>query len=302
MTKKALCVGINTYSPNYGNVQSGNLKGCVNDANAWGTLLKNHFNFPESDINLVLEQEATKANIVSGLKALLAGAKPGDALVYTFSGHGTYLASKSERQLDYDQAQCPFDYKENFLVDKELRELFYNLPREVSVTVISDSCYSGSVTRKGKEEIENENERFYLNRSGSAQSDPLAPLDGIQLARHLPPSRFGGMELDEMEFSLFSEGGLQSYTLFEPENPESEMNDVLLSGCSKLELSRDVRFPAGHFGVLTFYALHAIKRANYQITFKDLHKQVRKWLVKYKFSQTPQLEGKAENKNRPVFT
>ena len=40
MTKKALCVGINDYP-----IAGMDLKGCVNDAKAWSTLLRKHYDF-----------------------------------------------------------------------------------------------------------------------------------------------------------------------------------------------------------------------------------------------------------------
>ena len=199
MAKKALCVGINTYSAGQQNGHTSDLKGCVNDANAWGNLLKGHFDFSAADIDLVLEQDATKKRMVEGLKNLLHGTAAGDQLVYTFSGHGTYRAAKSNNQLDYDQAQCPADFPENLLLDNELRELFYNLPAGVQLTVISDSCYSGSVTRKGQEEMNNV--RLFESHLQADEVDPLAPLSGPQLPRHLPPSLFGGDELNEVEFN-----------------------------------------------------------------------------------------------------
>jgi hypothetical protein len=300
MIKKALCVGVNDYPTNSKTKQNIDLKGCVNDANLWASLLNSQFDFSKPDVEIVLDQEATKSNIVSGLKTLLSGAQADDVLVYSFSGHGTYLAAKSQNQLDYDQAQCPYDWEENLLVDNELRELFFNLPRGVRLTVISDSCHSGSVTRKGKEEMGSS--RSFSQMTKDEEDAYLSPLTGVQKQRHLPPGLFGGDELNEMEFDDLENSFGQPYSLFTPEHPESEMNDVLISGCNQLEFSMDAPFPGGHHGALTFYATHAIKRANYEITYKDMHKQVRKWLRKYKFKQTPQLEGKAENKDRLLFT
>ena len=42
---------------------------------------------------------------------------------------------------------CPYDMKKNLIVDDELRVRFAKIPSGVHLTVISDSCFSGSVTR-----------------------------------------------------------------------------------------------------------------------------------------------------------
>ena len=69
MSKKAFCVGINDYPyPGY------DLYGCVNDANAWAHLLIDHYDFPRSNVNIITDSQATKQNIVNGLKDLLKGA------------------------------------------------------------------------------------------------------------------------------------------------------------------------------------------------------------------------------------
>src|SRR5918995_6092701 len=141
MTKKALCVGINDYP--FGDAND--LRGCVNDAGNWSNLLRNHFDF--ADIKQLLNADATKENLINGLKNLLAGAQAGDVLVFTNASHGTYLADADGDEPKFDEALCPYDSDSNLLVDDELRELFLNTPDGVRLTVISDSCHSGSVTR-----------------------------------------------------------------------------------------------------------------------------------------------------------
>src|SRR5207247_9505185 len=86
MAKKAFCVGINDYP-----IDGADLKGCVNDAESWGSLLRDHFDFPSADIRVVTDAEATKANVLAGLKDLLAGAGQGDVLVFTNSSHGSQI-------------------------------------------------------------------------------------------------------------------------------------------------------------------------------------------------------------------
>ncbi len=119
MARRALCVGINDYP-----VPGADLKGCVNDANQWAGLLRDHYGFSSADVRLLLDKDASKKGIIGGLKALLANAKSGDSLVFTNSSHGTYVPDTSGDEHGYDEAMCPWDLKDNLIIDDELRELF----------------------------------------------------------------------------------------------------------------------------------------------------------------------------------
>ncbi len=69
MAKKAFCVGVNDYPYDDSD---------LNDARAWAKLLAERFDFPKSEV--VTDSEATKANMVAGIKNLLSGASSGDVL------------------------------------------------------------------------------------------------------------------------------------------------------------------------------------------------------------------------------
>src|SRR5947208_3258955 len=98
MANRALCVGINDYP-----IDGADLKGCVNDANGWASMLADHFDFARSDITMLTDAQATKANILAGLHALLADAGYGDVLVFTNSSHGSYVPDTTGDEEDrYD--------------------------------------------------------------------------------------------------------------------------------------------------------------------------------------------------------
>src|SRR5262245_63262917 len=96
---------------------------------------------------MLLDAQATKKRVLAEVDRLLAGAKKGDVLVFTNSSHGTYVADTNGDEERYDEAMCPYDCADNLLIVDELRELFANMPKDVRQAVISDSCYSGTVTR-----------------------------------------------------------------------------------------------------------------------------------------------------------
>jgi len=262
MTRKALCVGINDY-PYEGN----DLKGCVNDALGWADLLVGHFDFPRADVKLMTDRQATKRNIMAGLKDLLAGATAGDVLVFTNSSHGTYVVDTSGDEPKYDEAICPYDVAHNLILDDELRALFADLPRGVRLTVISDSCFSGTVTR--------------------------VPFRPDRRVRFLNPALFGATVLDDPW-----QVKARSATRY----PQSKMKELLISGCREREYSYDALIEGVYHGAMTCYALQAIRAADYRITYAGLVGRINALLTEADYDQHPQLEGKSQNKKRQIFT
>ncbi|MDD3247910.1 MAG: caspase family protein [Methanosarcina sp.] len=270
MVNKALCVGINDY-PYEGN----DLNGCVNDAKAWADLLVDHYGFARDNVKLMLDAEATKANIMAYLESLVTGAKPGDMLVFTNSSHGTYVADTSGDEEKYDEAICPYDIPENLIIDDDLRELFAKLAEGVSLTVISDSCFSGTVTRAAVSEI-----------------IPGLKTPDDRRMRFLNPALMGRLVLQNPWKA--KPKGKTKY-------PESKMKDVLLSGCTDKEYSYDALIGGTYHGAMTYFALQAIQEANYQITLQQLHKRLLFLLDNEGYNQHPELEGKTANKKKQIF-
>ncbi len=270
MTSKALCVGINVYPGGQNNLQ-----GCVNDAKAWAELLVEHYAVPRGDVKVLLDTEATKAKIVAGLKALLARAKAADRLVFTNASHGTYVADDSGDE-EYDQAICPYDCDKHLLIDDELRELFAELPAGVSLSVISDSCHSGTLTR-----------------AAVADAAPGTPFKDDRRVRFLNPVHLGRRALKDP--GKAKARGRERF-------PEAKMKEVLLSGCDPTEYSYDALIEGTYHGALTAMALSVIRAANYEITWQQLHTRVRSLLDAADYPQHPQLEGNSTNKKKHIFS
>jgi hypothetical protein len=134
--KKAVCVGVNNY-PGFGN----DLQGCVNDAQDWSMLL-NEYGFETS---LLLDSQATRQNIKAALDDLVNSAADGDVIVFSYSGHGTqYLDTDQDEGDVYDEALFVYDGK---ILDDEMRVIIEKINPRATLLVISDSCFSGSVTR-----------------------------------------------------------------------------------------------------------------------------------------------------------
>lgn len=270
MAKRALCVGINDYPYN-----GSDLNGCVNDAQGWADLLTGHFDFPSSDVALLTDAQATKRKMMDELKRLVTGAKKGDVIVFTNSSHGTYVAEKGGDERMYDEALCPYDTDSNVIVDDELRELFGDVKEGVRLTVISDSCHSGTVTR--------------------------APLSDNVPGLRTPDDR----RVRFLSPALRGKPVLHNPWKARPKNkekyPESGMKDVLLSGCTDKEYSYDALLGGTYHGAMTYFALQVIRDAKYRLTYAQLHERVRYLLDDAGYPQTPQLEGKDENKRSQIF-
>jgi len=127
--KKALCAGINDY-PGTGN----DLKGCVNDAKAWGQLLTNYgFN-----VTSLFDSQVKHSVFTEIFGNHISDSKAGDSIVITFSGHGTNIPDQSGDEEDgREEALCLYD---GLLLDDSIRDILQNIHPEAKLTIVSDSC------------------------------------------------------------------------------------------------------------------------------------------------------------------
>lgn len=264
--KHALCVGINDYP-----VRGTDLKGCVNDAKAWASVLVARFDFDADNVVVLLDKQATKQRILSELDRLIAGAKNGDVLVFTNSSHGTYVADAGGDETRYDEALCPYDMKQNLIVDDELRDRFAKLPAGVRLTVISDSCFSGSVTR-----------------------GDLMPTPDDRRRRFVNPKVLGRREIAGVRHKAVPRS-VEKY-------PERKMREVLVSGCRDNQYSYDARFGSVYHGAMTYFALEIMNDANFRLSYAELWDQLVVRLESEGYDQEPQVEGTTTNKKRQLFS
>ena len=264
--KRALCVGINDYP-----VKGADLNGCVNDAKAWAALLVEHFGFEQSDITMLLDSQATRQRILDELDRLLSGARKGDVLVFTNSSHGTYVADANGDETRYDEAICPYDMEDGLIVDDDLRQRFAALPAGVRLTIISDSCFSGSVTR----------------------GDPLETPDDRR-QRFVDPSLLGRNRIEGVRFKA-QPRSRERY-------PQRGMKEVLVSGCRDNQYSYDARIDGTYHGAMSYFALQIIREADYELSYQDLWDELVERLQIAGYDQEPQLEGKSTNKRRQLFS
>ena len=95
MANKALLVGINDYKG------ISDLRGCLNDVTNMRNILKTYLGFTNKDIRVLADSRATKENIVTRLNTMVAQAKPGDFLVFHFSGHGSQIPDRNNDEPEH---------------------------------------------------------------------------------------------------------------------------------------------------------------------------------------------------------
>ncbi len=268
MAKRAVCVGINDYPGGYND-----LNGCVNDAEDWAKVLQEVYSFDE--ISTIVDAEATRAAMLGALGALVDGASKGDVIVFTYSGHGSweYDNADSDESDNRDETLCAHDGN---IVDDEIRRVLRRLSADVSLTVISDSCHSGSVTRT---RLERERD------AGTGAAPETAPKP-----RYMPP----GGDNDALRTFMIP---IRKRALY----PESGMNEILLTGCNALEYSYDAYINGRFNGAMTANATNII-RNDPQQTYRTLHETLRTILPSTQYPQSPQLEGSDANRDRPLFS
>jgi hypothetical protein len=123
-------------------------------------LLKNGFH--EKDIDSLINEKATKKNILDALDALYNRTKEGDIVIFHFSGHGQQIQDDNGDEADgYDEALIPYDAKgmydpvsyngQNHLRDDELGAKLSKIRSRIgskgSLVVMIDACHSGTATR-----------------------------------------------------------------------------------------------------------------------------------------------------------
>ncbi len=154
--KYALLIGINDYFEVKGVKSKESLNGSVNDARAIKELLEKKFGFSPANIDTIFNAAATRDNIIEGLKKKLQQCKPGDLMVFYYSGHGVWMENsqlKNDKvKRGMNQAMLTSDlysYRDQFkcfLRDFTLKTWFnYFIDKKVMVTSIFDCCFSGNL-------------------------------------------------------------------------------------------------------------------------------------------------------------
>jgi len=140
-TGKALCIGINYLRTPY------ELRGCINDAITWSNLLTQKYGYTACTIMTDTTESPdllpNRKNILKHVEALVTDPSTTRKSI-TYSGHGSFVRDQNRDEKDgRDEAWISIDLE--FIMDDELYTILRKLPKGHSLTVVSDSCHSGTV-------------------------------------------------------------------------------------------------------------------------------------------------------------
>lgn len=258
MKKLALIVGIN-----YPGTMN-ELGGCVNDADNILHKLINEFGFKLNNTQLLIDEAATKKNILEGIDWLVHQLQEGDVGVFFYAGHGTRtidLPPIDEPEM-LDEAIVPIDAindRSLLIRDDEIHEKLQNLVQGVHFVVIFDSCHSETGTRL----LESYNDK----------------------KRMLPLSK-------TVKKTMKIVGDLHTEEALRDTHPLAG-NHILLAGCKANESS----FDNGENGYFTRALIKEMKQG---ITYQDLYTRVYSIVMnETNEAQHPQIEG--PDTNRKIF-
>jgi len=298
----ALLIGIDCYLPNKLSEgwSFGNLGGCVRDINCVETYLREILSLPQDKIIKLTSTAGpdndptepgslwpTYANIVKAFKEITGWASPGDFVYIHYSGHGgraqtAYPDLKGEEGID--EALVPMDIdggSGRYLRDVELGFLLRAMvEKNLVVTIVLDSCHSGSGTR------------------GHPARAVLRGLSHIDRTRRNTESMVAGNDelaavwksLQEVSTRTLKAG---SGWLLEPKGY------TLIASCRANEFAYEFAFHGEEKrGALTYWMLDSLRQKDATMTYKMLLDTIRAKVHSQFPEQTPQAEGEA---NRVVF-
>lgn len=278
--KKALLVGINNYN-------GSPLRGCINDVLVIFQILTSKFGFKTEDIKILTDIEATRQNIVTGLKWLTQGVTDGDTIVFHYSGHGSQVMvddwSSSSEVDGRDEILCPVNLDwNNPLRDRELGEYFKRVPKACETLVILDCCHSGTGLRNGFAPGKEKTSADWVNRFISP------PLSNILSNPAL-------IIKDDLSFDFPDPKNdcraIKNGFLVETAD---QGDAILLSGCEDNQTSADAWINNKYQGAMTYMLAHVLAANNYDINYMQLIHTMNAKMDQFKYTQNPQLECKPE--------
>jgi len=268
----SLLVGIDEYYDS-----SHNLNGCVNDINEVNRYLTSSFEKEDLLMKILLNQNATKHNIIKGFN-LFASAEDGDQCIFYFSGHGSWCKAP-EILCDFvsdgilKTLVCHDSRKQGSvdLLNIELSNLIWNvtLGKDIQFTVITDSCHSGEVTRESEQQFRSSN-------------------------RSLAPVNIHNSFKDLNLLNNPSIGNNKSANVEIKRGPH-----IHLAACKSDEKAIECVVKGTMKGVFTHYLIETLREHSSMVTYEDLLKKVRIKVEKTVKRQSPQFYRHPElNRNK----
>jgi uncharacterized caspase-like protein len=135
--KVALLIGINDYQ---GNIPK--LSSPVKDVQEVGKVMQDHLGYEVRTL-----PNADKSTIVRELNRLILESGPNDSVTVMYAGHG-HLVEKTQQGYWIPANASPEDPRQ-WISNNDIARVMENIPAK-QIMLVSDSCYSGSLTREAK--------------------------------------------------------------------------------------------------------------------------------------------------------
>ncbi len=148
----SLHIGIDEVSKTYYQGKIPVLHGCVNDMNRMEQLAKSLGYISTTLIN----DQATKENIIKTFQELSDKAVSGDSVMISYAGHGASIKDLNGDEEDDDKDESWVTYN-GFLLDDDINVALNKFVEGVKITMVSDSCHSGTVSRAIPDEMDSTN-------------------------------------------------------------------------------------------------------------------------------------------------
>lgn len=264
--RKAVIVGIDKYK-----IEGANLAGCQNDAkDVANTLLV--LGFPPTRIQMLINERATKANIIKKLEWLVLDAKPGDVLLYYHSGHGSQKTDIDSDENDrLDEMVIPHDFdwvdQSTHLTDDDFYKYFTSkTPEGVRCEVVFDTCFSGTGTRSLMHSMDGSNH----TRTGRYLSPPA---DQLQRINTMIPA--------ETERSHFGERVIRA---------EKQQHNTMWAACQEYQVAWELAIDNQIRGAFTYNLCQILRRSNGNKTRRSIYQILRTGMAEEGYEQIPALE------------
>lgn len=228
---------------------------------------------------VLLSSDATRANVLSGIRAATRVLKKGDLFFLSFSGNGgtipNFVADEARR---LSTTWCLYDGQ---LIDDELYFELSRFAAGVRILVLSDSCHSGTVTRAVPPPLDR------TNVAGRSKMMPPA----VAIRTYREHQAF----YNKLQHDVAKAAGKAAAA--DPDSVLAQLavsprltaiakkfnaSVVLISGCQDNQTSMD----GEHNGAFTEQLLKVWNHATYKGTYAKFHAAVKAGLPA---SQTPNL-------------
>lgn len=303
-TQKALLIGINEYPQ-----EANRLEGCVNDVFTMSSVLQ-ECGVPPEAIRTCLDDRATTQGILERMKWLLDDPKPGDELIFYYSGHGARIPQYGD---DFEpdhhlETLVPWDFDwtpEKAISDDQIYGLYSQLPYDCRLIMIFDCCHSGGIHRDGglrprgltppddirhRELKWDTRTQMWVRRDFERINKNFTRQKGTEtdyFGRNGATKRLGRAamlrSLSTAEYNRLKKQGKKS-------QPVGPYLPLIIEACAEEQLSYEYRHGATSYGAFTF-SLASILRREKSITFEQLIDKVRAQLEELQYAQTPQILG-----------